>query len=246
MATPKLKNPPIIEVVCEFRFNLENPNDATLPGRLYALVQKDFPTIKNKNLGSVLPIEGKTNETELLVTPLAQFYNKEENLLLQVGHNMLTINCVKKYPTWERFKPIILENHEKYCDTAKPKSIKKISLRSINKIHIGGEEISLKDYFVFYPASPQNIKEPLTSFNLHIETALQNKRDILVMKNTTVVPNKDKENHIAFVLDLSYIMNKPGEIKLEQVGDWLETAHDELYNAFTASITKNLLNDFNK
>lgn len=246
MATPKLKNPPIIEIVCEFRFDLENPNDATLPGRFYDVVKGEFPTIKNRNLGTMLPIEGKTNEAELLVSPLAQFYNKEENLLLQVGHNMLTVNCVKNYPTWEKYKPAISENYKKFCAIANPKGIHKISLRSINKIHIPGDNIDLKDYFVFYPSAPKNITDPLSNFNLHIEAIMKNKRDVLAMKNFTVVPDKEKDKHTAFVLDLSYIMNETKGIQSDEVDEWLEVAHIELYSAFIASIAPNLLKDFDK
>jgi uncharacterized protein (TIGR04255 family) len=162
-----------------------------------------------------------------------------------VGYNLLTVNCIKKYPTWEKYKPVITENYNKFCELANPKGIHKISLRSINKIHIPGDNIDLNDYFTFYPNIPKNITEPLNSFNLLIQTTMKNKRDILVMRNFTV-PDKEKDNHAAFVLDLSYIMNQTGGITLEEVDEWLEVAHTELYNAFIASITPNLLAYFEK
>jgi len=245
MATHKLKNPPIIEFACAFRFDLENLNDATLPGRLYDVVKEKFPIIKSRNIGTIHPIEGKANNAEFLISSLAQFYNKEENLLLQVGYNLLTVNCIKKYPTWEKYKPVITENYNKFCELANPKGIHKISLKSINKIHIPGDNIDLNDYFTLYPNIPKNITEPLNSFNLLIQTTMKNKRDILVMRNFTV-PDKEKDNHAAFVLDLSYIMNQTGGITLEEVDEWLEVAHTELYNAFIASIKPNLLAYFEK
>jgi uncharacterized protein (TIGR04255 family) len=245
MATPKLKNSPIIEVVCEFRFELENPNDATLPGRLYDIVKNEFPIIKNRNLGTVLPNDGNTNQAELLLTPLAQFYNLEENLLLQVGHNMLAVNSIKKYPTWEIFKPVILDSFRQYSEIAKPKSIVKIILQCINKIHIDSKDFQLSDYFLYYPPSPGNITEPLTAFNMHIDTLLNHERDILTMINFSVLPDNGKEGQSAFILDLRYTMNKSGTLQFDQIDNWLETAHDELYKAFNASITEKLLNHFN-
>lgn len=243
MITPKLKNSPLVEAVCEFRFDLENPNDATLPGRLYDLVKEDFPIIKSRNIGTVMPID-ETNQADLLVSPLTQFYNHKSNLLLQVGYNMFTVNCVKEYPTWEVFKPVILENYKKYLNLVNPKRISRIILRDINKIHISSESLRIEDYFAFYPTFPKNIEDPISSFNIQVETALQGKRDVLAMRNSTVLPDKGKENSLAFVLDLNYMMNKAGELHFDQVEGWLEIAHRELYNAFIASVTEKSLNDF--
>lgn len=242
MKTKKYKKSPIIEVVCEFRFELENESDATLPGLYFSLVKDKFPIKKQRNLGIMVPIEGSKGESEMVVSHLAQFYNNEKTQLIQIGNNLLSINCLKDYPFWENFRPSIMDIFNKYIDIAKPKSIKRIALKSINKIEIAKQNFELCDYFKFFPASPENIETPVKNFSLHIETALHDGRDVLAMKNVSTIP--DSNENSAFILDFEYIMNKPGEVSIEGVEDWLGIAHDQLYRAFDESITDKLKLDF--
>lgn len=242
--TRKLKNPPIVEAVCEFRFDLENMNDPAIPGIIYSLIKDSFPIRKQRNIGSAVPIKDNPNQAELVFTPLAQFYNEEESMLVQVGGNFLTINSVKKYPTWEKFKPQIDKALEIYLREIKPKSLTRIGLRSINKIHIPGEAVTISEHFTFAPALPSNITTPYSHFNVHVETYLHEGRDVLVMKNTTLLAEQD--NFTPFMLDLEYAMNTPQGVELEiaAIDRWLESAHSSLYKAFEASITPKLMDQF--
>ena len=241
----KYKNPPLVEVVCEFRFDLENPNDTIIPGLLYSKIADDFPTRKQKNLGAFVPLKGGNIEQELMLNPLAQFYNNAETKLVQVGLDILSINCIKKYPNWQNFKPLILDILSKYIDIANPKSIKRIRLRTINKILIDKTDLDLSNYFnKFYPSSPIEEEEPLSGFVLHIEKCYNEGRDIIVMKNGTIVA--EKPDHIGFMLDFDYIMNKPNAINFNQVDKWLEVAYLKLNTAFESCITDKLREQFNK
>jgi len=242
MKTQKYKKSPIIEVVCEFRFELENESDATLPGMYFSLVKEKFPIKKQRSLGTMVPIEGSKGEAEMVVSHLAQFYNQEETQLIQIGSNLLSINCLKNYPFWENFSQSIMEIFTKYLEVAKPKAIKRIALKSINKIEIANQTFELPDYFKFFPASPNNIETPVKNFSLHIETSLNDGRDILAMKNVSTI--SDNIGNSAFILDFEYIMNKPGGVELNEVENWLEIALEQLYRAFDESITEKLKLDF--
>jgi uncharacterized protein (TIGR04255 family) len=244
MENNKYKNPPLEEVVCEFRFDLENPNDTILPGLLYNKISKEFPIRRQRNIGSISSPKGGSIEQEFLVHPLAQFYSKDETRLVQVGMDMLSINSIKNYPTWEKYKPLILEIYSIYRKIANPKSIKRIGLRTINKITIDRTNIELKDYFKFHPSSPVPDKEPIAGFLLQIEKIFYDGRDRIIMKNGTIVA--DKPNMAAFLLDFDYVMSKPNNIALNQVDKWLEAAHIKLKTAFESCITDNLRNQFNK
>lgn len=244
--TRKLKNAPLVEAICEFRFDLENMFDPTLPGIIYSSIKDSFPIRKQRNIGTPVPVKDIPTQSEIKVIPLAQFYNKEETMLVQVGGNFLTVNCVKEYPTWEKFKPQITKVLEIYLQEIKPKEIIRIGLRNINKINIPGEDVNVEENFTFAPRLPENISTPFSHFNVHIETFLHEYRDVLIMKNTSLIP--EKENHLTFMLDLEYAMNKHKGIKLETnaINGWLEIAHQELYNAFQYSVTPKLMNLFDQ
>jgi uncharacterized protein (TIGR04255 family) len=243
----KYKNSPLIEVVCEFWFDLDNPNDATIPGILYGDIKDKFPVRKQRNFGAALPIDGKENEKEFILSPLAQFFNPEENQLVQVGNNLLTINALKPYPTWEKFKPTIVEIFKKYVAVVKPKSIQRIGLRAINKIHIPSVEFKISDYFVFSPTFPENHRgQVISNFNIQIERELNEKRDLILIKNHTTVP--EVKDNTAVMLDIDYVMKKKGGININEkdVNEWLENAHAEIYSTFDNSIKKQLKELFDK
>lgn len=240
----KYKNPPLVEIVCEFRFDLENPDDAILPGLLYAEIKKNYPIRKQKNIGSLVPTEKGNNTQEFLVKPIAQFFKEDESMIVQVGYDMLSINCVKKYPHWEKFKPEILKIYNLYQKITNPKSIKRIGLRCINKIIIEETNFDLSKYFYFYPTSPHSDKGPINKFVIHIEQGYQDMRDRLIMKNATSIA--EQPNQTNFILDFDYAMVEPNKIELNNIEEWLEIAHDQLNISFEASITDELKINFDK
>lgn len=242
--TVKYKNPPLVEIVCEFRFDLDNPNDATLPGLFYNSVKKEFPNRKQKTMPDISGLEPGKQEQRIMLMPVTQFLKKDESRLLQIGQNMLTINNLKNYPHWEKFKPIILEIYSRYRSAIKPKGLKKIGLRCINKIILDTTTPNLSDYFNYYPSFPSEKKEPLSGFVIHVEKELQEGRDRIIVKNMSVFP--DKKNQSAFILDIDYFLFRKGDIRLSDIEGWLENAHIEINKVFEASITDKLRKIFDK
>jgi len=242
----KFKHPPLAEALCEFRFELTDPFDPTLPGIIYSKLSGTYPIRKQRNMG--FPnVKKETNETELVFGNLAQFRTEDDSMLIQVGGNMLSVNCVKDYPHWEKFKPRIMEALKIYLDEAKPISIIRIGVRCINKIFAKGDRIELSDHFKFLPVRPENLKEiPYSAFNVHVEALCENNRDLIVMKNFTIVPEGD--NQAGFMLDLEYAMNQPNGLAIDErtIDDWLEIAHQNLNNAFENSLTEEQLDKFDQ
>jgi len=239
----KYKNPPIVEVVCEFRFELENVNDVFLPGLLYAKIDKDFPIRKQRNLGTIIPNLNRQGENEIVFSPVAQFYSNETDKLVQVGQDLFAVNCLKKYPHWEVFKPLIMGNLNKYIEIAKPKSLKRIEFRYLNKINLDKNEQNLEDYFKYCPSTKIIDSNPLTSFIIHIEKQYNSSRDVLIMKNSTIFPEKPDQR--SFLLELIFAMNQVNGLKIDEIENWLEDAHTHLIDAFESSLTDKLKATYN-
>jgi uncharacterized protein (TIGR04255 family) len=242
--TRKFKNPPLTEILCEIRFEADNPYDATLPGLLYSEFKDEYPKRSQRNIGIANPL--KDNQAEIVVSPLAQFYSEDNSLLVQVGANMLTVNCVKNYPHWEKFQPRIMKAFQSYVIEASPRSIIRIGLRVLNKIFIQGADVALDYYFKFVPTHPENIETAYSFFSVHVESPFEDSRDVLIMKNHNII--SEKTNHIAFMLDLEYAMNQPGKLEVDakQVEKWIELAHRRLNEAFIASLTEQQLDNLDK
>ena len=241
--TKKYKNSPLVEVLCEFQFIPKEQWDATMPGVFYQKIKRDFPVKKERK--PLIMLDETTNEKQKgKFISLTQFYNKKEDSLIQVGKNMLTINCLKPYPHWEKFKPLINDNLSIFRKTNNPNSIRKIILTYINRINIPLEQINLEDYFNFYPQTPKKFGKTMRSIDSIIQIPYCDNRDLLTLRIANAVP--EKENKISMLLQLDYAINEAESISFNEIGKWLENAHTIIKNVFELSITNKCRTLFKK
>jgi uncharacterized protein (TIGR04255 family) len=233
----KYKNPPIVEALCEFQFISDQQWDLTLPGLIYEKVKDEFPDKQQQSGISVQfqPTEKGLEHKIEPAPPRIQFHRKDKSALIQVVPDLLVINQLKPYPTWNEFKPMILKNFQIYQEVAHPKGFRRIGLRYINIVEFDKLPIELKDYFQFYPFIPEGLPQIHDSFVNRVEFPYEEGKERLILTLATVIPNKP--NVLSILLDLDYVMATPEYIPLDGVSNWLEKAHEEIEKAFEACFT---------
>jgi uncharacterized protein (TIGR04255 family) len=232
----KYSNPPIAEVFCEFRFIPSKPWDSNIPEILYKKIKKDFPERQQKTTFDIR-FESKNGgiEHKAIMVPRMLFGRSDKTAVIQIAADLLLINHLKPYPTWEGFKPLIFNNLEKYKEIAKPKGLNRIGLRYINKIDFNNSNIELKDYFNISPLIPKKLQHSHRSFSSNIEIPYENERDLLrLILSSKILKN---QNILSVTFDLDYFMMKPEGIVLENVNVWADNAHTMIENAFESCIT---------
>ena len=239
----KYSSPPIVEALCEFQFIPTQPWDMTIPGLLYEKISGEFP-VKQQQMGFGIGFQPKEGgiEQKVEMSQRMQFLCPDKSALVQVGPDLLTVNHLKPYPTWELFKPLILKNLEIYQAITKPKGFKRIGLRYINKIDFDKHLIELTDYFNYYPFIPTNLPQMHETFQVRVEIPYEEGYDRLLLNFASAIP--EKPDILSLLLDLDYIMAIPERIPLDQASDWLEKAHTTVENAFEACITDRCRNLF--
>jgi uncharacterized protein (TIGR04255 family) len=239
------RNPPLVEVLCEFHFAPDRFQDFdSFIGLLYEKLQGDFPRKYSLQLqASQISIDnsGTPGFTEQLL-PLVRFQSSNEQVLIQVGQNLLTINHLKPYASWEEFLRSVTMGLNVYRETARPETIQHITLRYINRIDIPGSCISLEDYFEFRPLMKQKLLQDISAFTLGIQIPYEETRDILNVQLASI--NSESPNRVAAILDLTYSLVCLGDLPFNAVTEWLTTAHDHINDAFEACITDQLRNVF--
>lgn len=233
----KYKNPPLVETLCEFQFVPGQPWDFTIHGLYYEKISKGFPD-KQQQIGIGFRVKQEAGAIQQEFLPAAermQFFRKDKTALVQVGPDLLTVNHLKPYPTWENFKPLIVDNLNKYHEVANPKGFKRIGLRYINKIDIPKKLIEMTDYFNFYPRIPKELPQIHEAFNVRVEIPHQENRDRILLTFSNTI--SEKPDMLSFLLDLDYIMNIPEKVPLEQASEWLEHAHKVIEETFESCIT---------
>ncbi|MDO9532069.1 MAG: TIGR04255 family protein [Deltaproteobacteria bacterium] len=234
----KIINYPIIEALCEFKFTPAQSWDITIPGIFYERIKSEFPTKEQQvSFGVGFSPQKGTIEQKVELQQRIRFWRKDKSIVIQVGPNLLAMNHLKPYRTWEAFKPIILNNLKAYIEIVKPKSFNRIVLRYINQIVIDNYKGELSDYFNFYPLIPRELPRAHGPFNVRVEFPTENRNELLLL-NFACSSISNGSSATDFRLELNYILKNAEALLFDQADDWIEKAKRALNDAFKACITE--------
>lgn len=238
-ARKQYNNPPLVEAVVEVHFEASNFSAKTA-FEFWYLVKKRYPEVTQRDPLQQLAItpDGKQS---LIESKIDQFWDESKSNLIQLGSNLLTINCLPPYEGWENYKERILYAVDNLGKVLKISKILRVDVRTINKIDIGAHKIeNLKEYFKVYPHSPEGIFDNTTSLQVRIETSEPNDSAFLLSTATT---RKELGFEAPVVFDLAYVKITP--IDKRKLEPWLDAAHERLGSIFESILTDYAKDTFN-
>lgn len=232
----KYNSPPIVEALCEFQFVPSQPWDMTIPGLFYEKINNEFPVKREKMALGIgfHPKEGGI-EQRVETSQRMQYLRSDKTALVQIGRDLLTVNHLEPYPTWQTFKPLIINNFKLYKEVANPKGFKLIGLRYINRIVFDEDRVELTEYINYYPFIPANLPQTHEKFQTKVDIPYEKGRDHLLLTLSSTTSKKAEGS--AVILDIGYVMSRPEKISFQEVPKWIEKAHTLVENAFEACIT---------
>jgi uncharacterized protein (TIGR04255 family) len=242
------RNPPIIEVVCEFQFSADSPWDLTIPGLVYERIKDTFPRKSQEVLLTVQLPFGISAPPGLVphVQPEGRmrFTRPDERAFVQLGKHLLAVNHLQPYPSWERFLPLIKQSLKAYQTVATPTGIHRIGLRYINRISIASRDFQPSDYFVLYPQISPTLPQIYSGFLTQVLFPYEQERDIMKIELASGLD--ETQQAMAVFLDLDYFLARPGAIAPDEALDWVIHTHDTIEQAFEACITDRLREQFDQ
>lgn len=213
----------------------------SIPGLIYSKMADEFPrkliaqtpVISTAIVGA--PERRAQQVLQQLSAGLAQgslrFWREEdEHGIITVATNRVSVSHYKPYPSWEGLLPIILRAFNAYRDAASPTGLQRIGLRYINEIHFDVSDIDLEDYFDFYPFLGPGLPQTMASFNFTIDSFFNNAQDGLRLGMASQLPQKP--GTLTILLDLDYSLRKPLGVELENISEWLNSAHSQIEDTF--------------
>lgn len=235
VATEKLRHPPVVEAVCEFRF-AKGVSYTLVPGALAERLRRQFP--KHEVLPAASFMAAIPDEVPTPPVPHHRFRSDSPNALIQTGPRLLTVNVLPVYPGFEVFRELILNVLEHYRVVANPGDPIRVGLRYINLLRSTRENRGLSDNLrcsFTYPAElPQPPREVATRLLLDYGD-----RGILGL--SVAYPSRIGEGGLGTLLDLDFFWNGPPEFPLNTFPSWLEEAHGAVYAAFTSTVREEAL-----
>lgn len=202
------KTPPIEEALVEFHFRSDVQWDPLLPYAFREHIKGVYPSIpchKTKIEAAIHP--GPDNEGAVIAVRgdhgRIQFSTEDGSRLVSVSPSMLTVHALRPYPGWESFRQQIEEALHLFAGVAKVAGIVRIGLRYINKLQIKTDEsVSLDDYFVSPPNTPNGFPMQVTKFFSRMEHVYD---DVPVRLIRTFADADAPEGMVGFLLDLDLI-----------------------------------------
>jgi len=229
------RKPPIQEVVCEFRFVAGEPWDLTVPGLVYERLRATFPKRQVvRGIETELGADEGGVKQQIRLQERAKFLREDDKAFVQVGPNLLAVNHLAPYPTWEQYLPLVRTGFDGYVQVAKPKGLSRLGLRYINRIEPGGERVALEEYFAFRPFVGESLRQDFGNFLVVVESAHENGRDRLRLQLGTTAAQGGR---LAFILDLDYFTGKPESVAIDGCFAWLDNAHGHIGEAFEGCLT---------
>lgn len=234
--TKKYKSPPIIEAICEFSFPEGKISFDKIESDFGKKIEHAFPS-KNERKNLNFIFQGKDNKLTHEVQEqrgLIQFVSSNKNNMVQIGNNLLAVNHMKPYVSWEAFQPTIIENLMLYCEIAQQKTINQASFRYINQIEIPAEGVQLGDYFNYTITLPKGISENLANIFCKTEHLYDGKHVLSITLHSLAFGKKD---FTTFIFDISY--NHIGNILVNEknILEVLKDSHLRLNSVFEQSLT---------
>lgn len=235
----KLKNPPIVEALCEFRFDPSLPWDWTIPGRLFDKIGEEFSERSQvQGLGVQIQVgPGTPPATYVRAGPeRVQLKRPDGSAMVQVGPNLLAVNHLRPYPDWATFRGLILRVFKDYCDVTQAASLNRIGLRYINQIPLA-KLVEIRDLITLKPPLKGPLDSPLGGFYQRYELA----QDMPVGTLIHQTGIQEAEGRRFIVVDLDFGSQEVANLRdSKSVETWLDSAHERVEEAFIASLNPEL------
>jgi len=155
---------------------------------------------------------------------------------------MLAIHCIKPYPGWNNFKPLIIMAFQALADIIDFSALERIGLRYINQIKVPEKEINLDNYFEFRPHLSNDLVSNLENFIINCIFSFFDGNDSCRVQLTNM--NFSKYETIELMLDIDYYLSKANTVSRIEALNWVERGKEQINSIFNKCITGSLKNKF--
>ena len=217
----KLKNPPIVEVVLDIDCDFPPSFDLTeVEGSLRDALRETYPKL-HQQLMQEHRIEATETEAKHAVRhtrQALQFLTADEKQLVQARIGGFSFNRLTPYTGLDDYMAEIERTWSIFVGLAKPVAIRRVSLRTINRLVLPIEEnerVNLGRYIKNAPKLPDEDGMDGTGFLTQYSAVEKGSQNGLTVVLTTQ-PVEGKGFPIIFDIDVSV-----EEVSLDEPSDWL-------------------------
>lgn len=234
------RNPPIVEVICDFRFRDDPQWDQAVADRYFDCISDRYPKKTAFSRPRIERTRGKSGrllKPKLMHEKLVRCSSTSGAEVVQVGRRLLVINQLSPYPSWNNYRPRIEHGLTSLRRVIPDPVIERFGLRYVNKIEIRTEkpveDIVIGDYFAIHAEAPGSLARH-GPFIAGVQVPFEGEREYLRVQ---IVRSEMKEPGTAVRLDLEYGTLETGNVSIEKALEAIDVAHERVGRAFEECIT---------
>ncbi len=237
----RYKNPPLIEAVCEFRFDPSSPWDLAIPGLFYEQVKNSYPV---KRPISSIEVVVRSIPSQQFAAPFVppsvqqmdriQFLGDDEKSVLMLGPHVISIHRLAPYTRWEDYEPSIARALQVYREVARPKGLSRIGLKFQNLINIPQRSIRMEEYFAFYPALGEPLPQEHGAFLVGVVLPFDGGENQLRLELQSGIPSK--EDTYSVLLSMDYYTAEKNQVAWSGITSWIVNGHIKIEEVFEGCI----------
>ncbi len=237
------KRPPLIEALCEFRFDPGSPWDVTIFGHYYDRVKDEFPQKQQmpqvemslgKRQGGMM---GEIRETGTRM----RFVRPDSAAMVQLAPHLLVVNKLPPYESWGGFKTLILTRLADYQAAVGAMPLKQVGLRYINRFDFSMEGFFVGATFASSEFLPVRLRSATSPFFFRLEMP-QGGQDRLLLTMGTI--ETEFPEQVSVLLDLDYQIVLTTSMDQASLSAYLGRAHDRIEEVFESCLTERLREHF--
>jgi uncharacterized protein (TIGR04255 family) len=235
---PHLPNAPIREAVLDIQTDL--PSTVSL-GHLETIQRRfadRYPKRRPRRR-----LEGKLDlkSGEFRTTPAKVdgyvFLSDDERHMVQARLDGFTVNKLKPYARWESLRDEARTLWEDYVGVARPKVVRRIALRYINRLELPLPITDFKEYVRTAPDIAPGIPQAISGFFLRLEIPHPNGVLALVTEAIEPVEKRASGDIVPFILDIDVIRQETLSPEAPDLWEKFEELRDVKNEIFFKTIT---------
>ena len=244
----KLSQDPIIQVVCQIRFESSQSNSfpEIIMSELGRFCQVKLPShTKQRTPFSDMPAQLKTMQPEFKYEPSLLFKNTVGKDQYSVGSNVFGYDSADSYPGWDMFQTRIHEMIDILFEKFDDFSAVRLGLRYINNFTAAHGVSNLSELNVHTTVGEENLTD---SININFRTTKSNDLTALVRIASPDFVDGPKKDSILALVDID-VSTPTGWrcINKDVAKEWFESAHvfekEQFFRMFTAQMLRDLVEE---
>jgi uncharacterized protein (TIGR04255 family) len=247
----RYRRPPLVEAFCEIYFS-GSEWDSTIPGLFYERVRHQFP---DKSAAEQLTVELQFPPAKAQILPEQPriiFARTDKTRLIQLTRDLLVVNQLRPYTSFEDWREIVLATVGIYRELARPTGFNRLGVRYVNRIEIPVRPtewpkppMRMEDYFRVYPEVPVELGRSHGPFMLQMMLMPAIEPHQLTL--SLGFQPSGRPDLFTFMLDLYAVAPLAADERAaDRLAEYLDAAHTNVVYLFENSITdatRNLFGD---